>query len=106
MVGIISRLDYNKLLDHFTLFSVRRAEVSNKQFLSALIAREVMRHQVTVITPEDTIEEVVQIFLENLIHSLPVVDSDGKLVGIVTTHDVLKYYYEHERQLALQAGKA
>ena len=104
VVGIISRLDYNMLLDHFTIFSVERAEVSNRQFLSAIIASEIMRKQVSVITAEDDMNEVARIFLENLIHCLPVVDKSGKLVGIVTAHDVLKYYHEHARQLALKAG--
>ena len=105
VVGIISRLDYNMLLDHFTIFSVERAEISNRQFLSAIIASEVMRKQVSVITADDDMNVVVKIFLENLIHCLPVVDKSGKLVGIVTAHDVLKYYHEHASQLALKAGK-
>lgn len=44
-----------------------------------------------VISPDSPVEEANRIFLENLMHALPVVEN-GNLVGIVTTHNLLSYY--------------
>lgn len=41
-----------------------------------------------------TIREVAEIFLESTFHALPVVDKGDKLVGIVTTTDLIKYLIE------------
>ena len=39
-------------------------------------------------------KEAAEIFLEAEFHALPVVDADEKLVGIVTTTDLIKYLLE------------
>ena len=41
-----------------------------------------------------TIKEVAEIFLEASFHALPVVDAANKLIGIVTTTDLIKYLVE------------
>lgn len=91
VVGIISRLDYHLILDHFTIFRVDKARRTNAHFLGALIAGDVMSKNVAVINPDSQVEEANRIFLENLMHALPVVEN-GQLVGIVTTHNLLSYY--------------
>jgi len=101
VVGILSKLDFNMLLDQFTIFKVDRAEKENQKFLRAILAKDVMTVQVATIGPEDPIEEAVEAFLTNCYHCLPVVD-DGRLVGIVTTHDLLKYYSLKDKQLGLK----
>lgn len=104
-VGMISRLDYNKLQDHFSLFLCDSAEERNRKFFSSLLASEVMSKGVVTIGEEAPVSEAVEIFLENLFHALPVT-SDGKLVGIVTDYDVLKYLYEQEKTASLTASEA
>lgn len=49
--------------------------------------------QSDVITVEDTarVKEAVKLLAHGKFHSLPVVDRDGDLVGIVTTTDLLQY---------------
>lgn len=42
----------------------------------------------------NTIREAVDIFATGKFHSLPVVDADDNLVGLVTTTDVLRYMAE------------
>ena len=93
VVGMISRLDYNMILDHFTIFRVDKAEKTNKRFLGALIAKDIMSRNLAIVSPDMTIDEANKIFLENLIHALPVVENH-KLIGIVTPFDVIRYYYE------------
>jgi len=91
--GMISRLDYHLVLDHFTIFRVDKAERTNDRFLGALIAKDVMTRNVAMVDPNTPIEEANRIFLENLLHALPVIE-ESQLIGIITTHDLLKFYSE------------
>ncbi|MBK8501870.1 MAG: CBS domain-containing protein [Saprospiraceae bacterium] len=93
VVGMISRLDYHLVLDHFTIFRVDKARRTNDRFLGALIAKDVMSKNLATIDPDTDIAEANKVFLENLLHALPVVEH-GELIGIITTHDVLKHYSE------------
>lgn len=51
---------------------------------------QVMAKKITSISSTTTIKEAAEILAEKEFHALPVVD-DGKLVGIVTTTDLIKY---------------
>ncbi len=102
-VGMISRLDYYKLQDHFSLFLCDSAEERNRKFFSSLLASEVMSKNIVTISADAPVSAAVEIFLENLFHALPVT-SDGKLVGIVTDYDVLKYMYDRDKTAALSAS--
>lgn len=58
------------------------------------IAATNVEHAMTVkpitLTPETDIEEVAALMVDKKLHTLPVVDSKGELVGIVGKEDVLK----------------
>lgn len=51
---------------------------------------QVMTSQVKTVNAEDNIKDVAEIFTTAEFHALPVVE-DNKLVGIVTTTDIIKY---------------
>lgn len=51
---------------------------------------EVMTENVTTIGPEAGLQEATAAMLEYHIHRLPVVADDGKLLGILSTMDILK----------------
>lgn len=53
------------------------------------IAR-VMRRDPVTIGPDATVERAVTLFAAGTFHALPVVDADERLVGILTTTDVLR----------------
>lgn len=55
---------------------------------------QVMINNPVVVSPDTTIKEVTKILSEKEFHALPVVEGDI-LVGIVTTTDLMKYFY-HE----------
>ncbi|RME97722.1 MAG: CBS domain-containing protein [Bacteroidetes bacterium] len=93
VVGIISKSDYYKLQDTFTLFSDERAEACNEAIFRSLLVKEVMTRQVATLHPEDEIQLAAAVFRENLFHALPIVDDDRRLVGILTTYDVLTYAF-------------
>ncbi|MCB0520792.1 MAG: CBS domain-containing protein [Lewinellaceae bacterium] len=58
--------------------------------------KDVMTTKVASLGPDELIGAAAMIFLKHLFHGLPIVDDDGKLVGIVTTHDILKYQFLKE----------
>ena len=52
---------------------------------------DVMNVNVLSIHPEDTLEKVVNIFKDEKINGLPVVDAQNKIVGVISDRDLLKY---------------
>jgi CBS domain-containing protein len=90
--GMISKSDYYKLLDHFTLFGKQSAKLANKKFLGSLLTKEIMSVDIITITPDDTLLTAANIFCENLFHALPVVEN-GKLVGILSPIDLVNYAF-------------
>lgn len=56
--------------------------------------QELMTTNIQTLSNTSTIRDAVNVFAEGQIHSLPVVNKDGELVGLVTTTDVLRYLKE------------
>lgn len=53
-------------------------------------ASEIMNRQIRSIAPEQTVREAAQLLLETGLRSLPVVETDGRLVGMLTRMDLLQ----------------
>jgi CBS domain-containing protein len=51
---------------------------------------DIMVKNVITAGPHRRLEEVASIMTEKKIHSLPIVDGDGEVIGIVTTSDLAK----------------
>ena len=76
--------------------------VSESDLLAAILAdrvdtttaREIMSHPVLVADEFMTVDEVMSLLREGQIHHLPVV-RQGRLVGIITPHDVLEHFVAH-----------
>ncbi len=56
----------------------------------SLLISERMSRAVLTATPDTPIREIAQVMLEKRIHTLPIVNSLQKLVGIVSTSDLLQ----------------
>ena len=50
----------------------------------------IMTGRVAVLTFDDTILTALNIFLRAKIHHLPIVDSDGGIIGVISDRDVLR----------------
>jgi len=87
LVGILSKTDFN-LMSHIAKNSYDRF-VQDKMMKSETVD-QYMNKEIYAMTPENTIGEAIEIFLENRIHCLPIVDG-YEIVGIVTPYDVLKF---------------
>lgn len=89
VVGIISKSDYYMILHGFTLFKAPASQAYNDAVLRSLLAKEVMTRQVATLGPEDTVSTAADYFRENRFHAIPIVDPQGKLVGILSTYDLI-----------------
>jgi acetoin utilization protein AcuB len=58
--------------------------------ISKIKVKDIMTQVPITVFPTITIVEVAQILLLNKINSVPVVDEDGKLIGIITESDIFK----------------
>ena len=58
--------------------------------------RSFMTKKIAKLEPEDKIGTAAEVFLENMFHGIPIVDSNNVLKGIVTTHDVLMFLFDRE----------
>lgn len=56
--------------------------------------QDLMRAEPDVLRDTQTVRDAVELLATKPYHSLPVVDGDGNLAGIVTTTDVLRYMLE------------
>lgn len=52
-------------------------------------ARDIMNKEVITVNPEDDVEQLVKLLLENKISGVPVVDEQGKVIGIVSEADLI-----------------
>ncbi|SHI69142.1 CBS domain-containing protein [Geosporobacter subterraneus DSM 17957] len=59
--------------------------------MAAYKVRDVMTRKVLTIQEDTELEDIVDIIVEKRINRLPVVDQEGKLVGIVTRSDILRH---------------
>lgn len=58
--------------------------------VSDLIAGDIMTKEPKIIGPNDTLEKLADILVVHRISKLPVIDEQGRLVGVVTATDVLR----------------
>lgn len=54
-----------------------------------MIARDIMTRKVCSISPEASVQEIAQLLSRERISGAPVVDSDGKIIGIITEADII-----------------
>jgi acetoin utilization protein AcuB len=88
IVGIISRSDFQAY--YLTLGKHFESQFVNDILLKHHIAEEIMTRKLAKVNPNDRLNVVVEIFKDNIIHALPVVNDDDELVGIITTHDLIQ----------------
>ncbi len=63
--------------------------------LVATTAEEIMTEDVITAYEDDSVEEIAGLMVENNINRIPVLDSEGKLAGIVSRADIVKYIAEN-----------
>lgn len=83
LVGLITTFDLLKL---------------NKPFNSYknIKIKDVMTTNVATLTIDDKVGTVAEVILANRFHALPIIDKNKKLVGIVSSMDLIKYSFKKE----------
>jgi predicted transcriptional regulator len=89
LMGIISKSDLNLLLDWGTKLNLKSSQIKNDKLLSSNTADSICSPHVMAVRPEDSLVYCFEIFRENYFRSLPVVDDEGKIVGIITPYDLM-----------------
>lgn len=83
LMGIITSFDLMKLDKKFSEYD-------------DIQVQEVMTKNVVTLYETELVGAAAMIFLKHLFHGLPIINKDKDLVGIVTTHDILKYEFKKE----------
>ncbi len=78
LVGIITERDIIRKIGEADLFTTQTP------------IRELMSTNLISIKPDNTISDAIGLMHGNNIRRLPVIDNDGKMVGIITDKDILK----------------
>jgi len=88
LVGLISSADMMKL----SLEAYGTPDAANTAYLDAQFSIDgMMSTELITIKPEDSIRSAAEKLSTGRFHSIPVVNADGKLAGIVTTTDLVNY---------------
>ena len=65
------------------------AATMNARNPSAMSVEEVMTGEVFSVTPEDHIDQALQLMRDHQVHRLPVISEEGELQGILSLNDVV-----------------
>ena len=91
IIGMLSLTDLMRI-SYVDSYGAEENDVDTSVY-SMLSIEQVMVKNIIFVSSNQTIKEVAEILAKNEFHALPVID-DGKLVGIVTTTDLLHYLLE------------
>lgn len=72
--------------------------ILNRKFeeYESIRVKDVMTKKIASFRPAEKIGAAAQVFLRHLFRGMPVVNDDQELVGIITSHDILRYNFEKE----------
>jgi acetoin utilization protein AcuB len=94
LVGIISKTDFYKAIHGARLENPETAAFENELIYAKFKAEDLMTKNVAKIGPNEKIGTAAEIFLENYFHAIPIVNDEQELVGIVSTYDILKMFFQ------------
>jgi CBS-domain-containing membrane protein len=99
IVGVISEKDFLArmgLVQPATFLSIIAHCLTNKGCMAIALrnhqVRELMTAPAVTAGPEITIGEISRLFIDRMINRLPIVDPDGRPLGIVTRTDLVQSY--------------
>jgi CBS domain-containing protein len=97
VVGIVSHRD---LLEASLSRLLALEPLARRAFLGSIGIGEVMTRHVETIAPDETLARAAELMLHHKIGCLPVVRSDGVMIGILTETDLLRCAYGEEAAVA------
>lgn len=93
LVGLVSHRDILRYTVS-ALESTGADAARNERLQQDTFVAEIMTRDVATVKPDSPVTDAARILLEGKFGCVPVVDADGKLHGIVSEHDLLRYLIE------------
>jgi CBS domain-containing protein len=85
----------DKLVGMITSYDLWKNSINHKTTNSNLV-KDVMSTNVLVIEPKDKVGTAAELFIDRRFKTLPVVNIDNKLKGVITAFDVIKHVMRKE----------
>lgn len=60
-----------------------------------LTAADIMKRDVVVCSPQDSLRQAMELMMENHVTGIPVMDGRSRCVGLISASDILNYEQEH-----------
>ena len=104
VIGVVSEADMLFKVEHRDLqpqlrFLERKQRRVQRTKVSADLARELMSRPAVVISPAASVAAAAQLMDKEKLKRLPVVDAEGRLVGIVSRGDLLRIYLRDDAKI-------
>ncbi len=90
LVGIVTDRDIRSALPSTLLTRSEQAE--EERGLASLKVKDIMTPHPVTISPTDTLEDVIMLMQRMKVGAFPVVDSDGRLKGIISVRDLMRAF--------------
>ena len=90
-VGIIPIVDGEKLIGTITDRDIAVKLVAEGKDPQSTTVREIASTNLVTIDPQQNLDEALRLMAKHQIRRLPVVEEDGKLIGIVAQADVARH---------------
>ncbi len=64
-----------------------------------MLVRDVMSREVVVVSPEESFASLIEKLITHNFHTLPVINAEGNIVGLVNFEDIMKIFISHNPAL-------
>ncbi|MHC1729772.1 MAG: CBS domain-containing protein [Syntrophobacteraceae bacterium] len=90
LAGIVTDRDIRSALPSTLLTKTEQA--AEEKELASLRVKDIMTHNPVTISPTDTLEDAIMLMQSMKVGAFPVVDSDGRLKGIISVRDLMRAF--------------
>lgn len=98
-VGALVVLDHDKFLGIFSERDYARRVILKGRASKETTIREIMTEHPITVTEDETIENCMCKMTDKRIRHLPVVDDGGRLIGVISIGDVVKYIMDEQKHI-------
>jgi len=92
LIGLVSRVDI--LRSSFSDLFIKDDKASEEQLDSVASIEDVMTRDIKTISTSETVRDAAMLLLADDFNSLPIIDNNEELAGIVTSKDIIRYLVE------------
>lgn len=85
-----------EILGGLIYFDSPKKLMSDLEKSMGYLASEVMTKDIVTVSPDEDVERAATLLVENKVKRLPVVDNEGKLIGIIARKDIMNYLFTKE----------